>query len=210
MPQATDVPVSGEPAGSPFCDQTYSKSFLGLLEIARKGSCIPLFAGADRSRDHVAVCDLDCFCCVIFNKSRTVIGLEQGALMKYLLVCGLSCFSLCLTGCGGPSYGTPVTVKGKVTVGGEAPKDAQIIFQAKEKLPADKRTAMGPLKPDGTFEIANVYPAEYDVYLQSTAMPSPDQASAIPTATLPVNQDGSPITKPAKVPDGKNEFTFDF
>ena len=130
--------------------------------------------------------------------------------MKQLLFCGLSLAVLCVVGCGGPSYGTPVTIKGKATVGGAAPKDAQIIFQAIEKLPADKRTASAQLKPDGTFEISNVYPASYDVYLQSTAAPSPVQASAIPESTIPVKEDGSPVTKQAKVPDGKNEFTFEF
>lgn len=114
------------------------------------------------------------------------------------------------TGCGGPNYGTPVKVTGKVTVAGAPAKDANIIFNAKEKLPADKRTVQAPLKADGSYEVGNVYPADYEVFLQSTAPADPKMNSAIPTSTIPVNQDGSPITKPAKVPTDKNEFNFDF
>lgn len=130
-------------------------------------------------------------------------------LLGVLGICVVTC-----VGCGGPSYGTPVKVTGKVTVAGQPAKDVNIIFQAKEKLPADKRTAQAAVNADGTYAIEGVYPADYDVFLQSSAPIDLQMNSAVPTAPAggapPVNEDGTPVTKPAKVPTDTNEFNFDF
>lgn len=113
-------------------------------------------------------------------------------------------------GCGGPSYGTPVKVAGKVTVSGAPAKDVNVIFQATEKLPADKRTAQAEVDGEGKYEISGVYPADYQVFLQSTAPPDANMTSAMPVSAIPTNPDGTAITKSAKVPTGNNEFNFDF
>lgn len=126
-----------------------------------------------------------------------------------LVICIVTC-----VGCGGPNYGTPVKVSGKVTVAGQPAKDVNIIFQAKEKLPADKRTAQAEVHADGTYEIASLYPADYEVFLQSSAPIDLQMNSAVPTApaasALPVNENGTPVTKPAKVDAEKKDLNFDF
>lgn len=130
-------------------------------------------------------------------------------LLGVLVVCVVTC-----VGCGGPSYGTPVKVSGKVTVGGQPAKDVNIIFQAKENLPADKRTAQAEVNTDGTYEIASLYPADYEVFLQSSVSVEPKMAAAIPTTpaggALPVTETGAPVTKPVKVDAAKNDLNFDF
>ena len=130
------------------------------------------------------------------------------AIFSLLVLCLVTC-----VGCGGPDYGSPVAVKGKVTVGGQPPKDVRIIFQANDsKLTAEKRYVMSPVGTDGTFKMDKVYPADYVVMLESTLPPpmDPGSASANPTAVVGVDEKGQAKTLTAKVPTGTNEFTFDF
>ncbi len=129
-------------------------------------------------------------------------------LFGFLIVCLLTC-----VGCGGPDFGTPVKVTGKVSVSGAPPKDVRIIFQANDgKLTADKRIAKASVNADGTFTMDNVYPAEYTVLLESSVPPpaDPGSAMAVPNTSLPVDQNGQVKTLTAKVPTDKNDFTFDF
>ena len=126
---------------------------------------------------------------------------------------GIVLLSLALVTAGcGRSYGTPVRVKGKVLLGGASPKDMNIIFQAKKGLPADKRIAQTAIKADGTYELSGVYPADYEVTLQSSAPVDLTMNEAVPAAVaaLPMNQDGSAMAKPAKVSSGATEFNFEF
>lgn len=126
----------------------------------------------------------------------------------FLVACVLSC-----AGCGGPNFGTPTKVTGKVSVSGQPPKDVRLIMQANDgKLPADKRFATATLEADGAFEIEKVFPAEYTVSLESALPPpaDPGSAAAVPNAYLPLDQNGSPKSLTAKVSTETHEFTFDF
>lgn len=116
-------------------------------------------------------------------------------------------------GCGGPSYGTPVKVTGKILVAGQPAKEVRVIFQSNDgKLPADKRFATATVGADGAFTMDTVYPSEYTVMLESAAPPpaDPGSASAVPKSNLPVDENGAAKTVKITVPNEKNEYTIDF
>jgi hypothetical protein len=117
--------------------------------------------------------------------------------------------SLLLGGCGGPSYGKAVTVKGKVTLDGKPVENARIIFHAVAGgLPAEVRTQQAEIAADGTYTLQKVYPAEYMVQVQSTAPPDATMATAEP-APSPLNKYGAESELRAKVPSDTNTFDYD-
>jgi hypothetical protein len=102
-----------------------------------------------------------------------------------------------------------VTVTGKVTLDGKPVEKARIIFHSVSgKLPAELRTVQADIAADGSYKLANVYPAEYMVQVQDTTPPDAKMAAAEP-APSPLNKYGSESPLRAKVPSDKNEFNFE-
>lgn len=131
---------------------------------------------------------------------------------RFVSVLALGLISL--AGCGGPDFGKPVAISGKVSVKGAAPKDAKLVFIAKDKLPPEKRVRSGEVQDDGTYTVTDVYPAEYDVRMESTK-PAPVvapgmQMAAAPSNGLPVDKNGGLVMKPAKVESTTKQLDFEF
>lgn len=131
-----------------------------------------------------------------------------------LFVSILGIVFISLAGCGGPDYGTPVAINGKVSVKGTAPKDAKVVFIAKGNLPPEKRVRSGEVEDDGTYTVKDVFPAEYDVRLESTKVApvvAPGmQMAAGPSNGLPVDKNGGLVMKPAKVESTTKQLDFEF
>lgn len=123
------------------------------------------------------------------------------------IFCGIVLLGLAFTaGCGGPSYGSPVAVTGKVTLDDKPVSDGYIVFHALEGLPAELRTVQADLQDDGSYELPKVYPAEYMVQIHSAA-PLDATVSAEPPPN-PFSQYGSESKLRAKVASDAKEFDF--
>jgi|GEM_PF-2997997 len=84
------------------------------------------------------------------------------------------------TGCGS-EHGTPVQVSGKVTMKGEPLQRAQVMFHAKQGLPAQYRTVVATTDEQGKYVLASVYPAVYTVSfskVEESANADPEQPLA--------------------------------
>jgi hypothetical protein len=117
-----------------------------------------------------------------------------------------------VAGCGGPNYGTPVGVSGKVSVKGAAPKNAKLVFIAKGDLPPEKRVRSADVAADGTYTVKDMFPAEYDVRVEGTpqAGVAPGMQMAAASNEFPVDKNGAPVTKPAKVEPTTKQLDFEF
>ncbi|MFM9959752.1 MAG: hypothetical protein ACKV2Q_00830 [Planctomycetaceae bacterium] len=121
-------------------------------------------------------------------------------MLVVLLACGVY-------GCGN-EHGTPVVVTGKVTLGGMPVEKARIIFHASDnKLPAELRTVMAELKPDGSYSLDKVYLTEYAVMFESTVAADATK-SAIPVPS-PLTPYGPGSKLRAKVTADKTKFDFE-
>lgn len=125
---------------------------------------------------------------------------DRTVFVLVLLACGL-------IGCG-ENYGTPVTVTGKVTVAGKPVEKARIIFRANDKkLPGELATVVSELKPDGTYSVEKVYPAEYTVMLETTEVMDATKGAEPPPN--PLSAYGPTSALRAKVAADKKQFDFE-
>ena len=116
-------------------------------------------------------------------------------------------FVCSVVGCGN-EFGKPVVITGKVTLAGKPVERARIIFRANDgKLPAELRTLVAELKPDGTYSFEKAYLTEYVVMLESTeAMDATKSAEPAPSPLTPYGADSK---LRAKVTVDMNKFDFD-
>lgn len=119
---------------------------------------------------------------------------------------------LCLSlGCsGGPDYGRPVAVQGKITQGGQPVSGAIVTFHAMSDLPAELRTRTATTSAEGAYQIQDVYPAEYKVMIHPMADPNvdPGAAPAVPDAG-PLAKYGDESELRANVSAEKTTFDFE-
>lgn len=84
------------------------------------------------------------------------------------------------TGCGGPDYGTPVTISGKVTSDGEPIPELTVIFHSSSNgLPADVRTRRATTDAQGAYQLEQVYPGEYTILFEK-AVAAPEDPGMAP------------------------------
>ena len=81
-------------------------------------------------------------------------------------------------GCGGPDYGTPVSVSGKVTLDGEPLGELTVIFHNTSGLPAEFRTQRSTTDGQGVYNLPKVYPGEYRILFEKVAAAPEDPGMA--------------------------------
>lgn len=73
-------------------------------------------------------------------------------------------------GCGGPDYGDPVSVSGKVTSDGEPLTQLTVIFHSSSSgLPAEMRTQRATTDDQGVYRLEQVYPGDYTILFEKAA-----------------------------------------
>lgn len=94
-----------------------------------------------------------------------------------------------VAGCGGPDYGTPVTVTGTVSLDGKPLPNMEITFHnVAGGLPATLRTVRGQTDAEGRYTLDEIYPAEYQVGVTPATEPTDSpvadesQVLAVPNA----------------------------
>jgi hypothetical protein len=115
----------------------------------------------------------------------------------------LLCLMALLTGCGGPSLGSPTTVTGKVTVDGQPLGNANIVLHYTGEREAEFRTFRGTSDAGGQFKIDKVYPGTYEVLVveASSEQADPGKAMANPERLAPASGDKLQVeVKPQTAP----------
>ena len=120
-----------------------------------------------------------------------------------------------VAGCGGPDLGEAQQVSGKITLDGKPLADATVTFFALSGIPAEHRSKSGTTDAQGSYTVADVYPAEYQVLVMVTS-PGAEAAGEIDPGSLPAEGPADPLAAystnsplGAKVEPGKTSFDFE-
>lgn len=116
-------------------------------------------------------------------------------------------------GCGGPDYGTPVAISGKVTSDGEPIKQLTVIYHSSVSgLPAEVRTQRATTDDQGVYQLEQVYPGDYTILFEKAAAAPEDPGMAPAT----MNESAAPWLKysgdnalTASVTDSTTEVNFE-
>ena len=108
-------------------------------------------------------------------------------------------------GCGGPSYGTPVSVSGVVTVDDKPLANASVTYNCTEAREPEYKSFMATAEADGKYTLDNVYPGPYEIFVSEpvAADADPGMASAM------AGQDLQPAAGELKTVVGTEAHTFD-
>ncbi|NQV24077.1 MAG: carboxypeptidase regulatory-like domain-containing protein [Rhodopirellula sp.] len=119
---------------------------------------------------------------------------------------------LLVTGCGGSSHGTPVSVSGKVTLDGKPLSGLTVIFHCTSGLPAELRSQRAKTDDQGAYSLPEIYPGEYTILFEQAgeAVPedpgmAPADLSATDSSLAKYKGDNAPS---ASVSDTNTEFNF--
>lgn len=115
-------------------------------------------------------------------------------------------------GCGGPDYGQPVSVSGKVTLDGQPLAELTVIYHNTGGLPAEFRTQRARTDAKGIYSLAEVYPGEYTILFEQVAAApedpgmAPAHASATDSSLAKYSGDNAPS---ATVSESTDEINFE-
>ena len=107
-------------------------------------------------------------------------------------------------GCGGPSYGTPVSVSGVVTLDDKPLPNALVTYNCTEAREPEYKSFMTTAGADGKYTLDNVYPGSYEIQVAEAAPAvEPGMESATAGQTL------QPVAGELKTEVGTDAHTFD-
>jgi Carboxypeptidase regulatory-like domain len=122
---------------------------------------------------------------------------------------GFGIFSVCAllicSGCGGPSYGTPVSVSGTVTVDDKPLANAVVSYICTEAREPEFGSFTTTAGADGKYAFEKVYPGPYEVQVSEAAVEAADPGMASALA----GQDLQPAAGELKTDVGTTAHTFD-
>lgn len=109
------------------------------------------------------------------------------------------------SGCGGPGYGTPVSVSGVVTVDDAPLANAIVTYNSTEGREAEFKSFMATTGPDGKYTLEKVYPGPYEIQVSEAVAEAADPGMASAMA----GQDLQPAAGELKTEVGTTAHTFD-
>lgn len=134
-------------------------------------------------------------------------------LMTRLAKLGFAGLALCAvmicSGCGGPDYGSPVTVSGTVTVDGQPLSAASVTFHSTDAREAAYKTFTATTGDDGKYELLKVYPGAYEVIVAEGGGVSGDGMEDPGMASAAAGQDLQPASGELKTTVEAADHTYD-
>ena len=119
------------------------------------------------------------------------------------------CALLVCSGCGGPSYGSPVKVSGTVTVDDKPLAGALVTLHSTEGREAEYATFTATSSADGKYEIEAVYPGAYEVIVAEGGGESGEGMEDPGMASATAGQDLQPASGELKTQVGSEDHTYD-
>lgn len=115
-----------------------------------------------------------------------------------------ACTLFVCSGCGGPDYGSPVSVSGTVSVSDKPLANALVTYNCTEGREAEFKSFVATTGADGKYALDAVYPGPYDILVSEV---TPDVEPGMESAVA--GQDLIPEGGPLKTEVGSAAHTFD-